>query len=154
MFLDKRLAFATVCATHGKFLMWIDECILECLTFKSATHMYMTKELSFWLLPIIRLAIFLKYLSLIMCICVCGSSVVLTEATFILSILYVHVVMRCTLWVIRNLTWTPQSSIFSINHWAISAILFYPKSPPYLPPHFPTHSLPLLGAGIPLYWGI
>jgi hypothetical protein len=34
----------------------------------------------------------------------------------------------------------------------------YPKSPPYLPSHFPTHSFPFFffffGPGIPLYWGI
>jgi hypothetical protein len=30
----------------------------------------------------------------------------------------------------------------------------YPKSPPYPPPHSPTHPLPLFGHGVPLYWGI
>jgi hypothetical protein len=30
----------------------------------------------------------------------------------------------------------------------------YPKSPPYPYPHSPTHPLPLLGSGVPLYWGI
>jgi hypothetical protein len=30
----------------------------------------------------------------------------------------------------------------------------YPKSPPYPPPHSPTHPLPLFGPGVPLYWGI
>jgi hypothetical protein len=30
----------------------------------------------------------------------------------------------------------------------------YPKSPPYPPPHSPTHPLPLFGSGVPLYWGI
>jgi hypothetical protein len=30
----------------------------------------------------------------------------------------------------------------------------YPKSPPYPPPHSPTHPLLLFGPGIPLYWGI
>jgi hypothetical protein len=30
----------------------------------------------------------------------------------------------------------------------------YPKSPPYPPPHFPTHPFPFFGPGIPLYWGI
>jgi hypothetical protein len=27
----------------------------------------------------------------------------------------------------------------------------YPKSPPYPPPYSPTHPLPILGPGIPLY---
>ena len=30
----------------------------------------------------------------------------------------------------------------------------YPISPPYLPPHSPTHPLPLVGPGVPLFWGI
>jgi hypothetical protein len=31
----------------------------------------------------------------------------------------------------------------------------YPKSPPYPPPHFPTHSFPFFFyPGVPLYWGI
>jgi hypothetical protein len=30
----------------------------------------------------------------------------------------------------------------------------YPKSPPYPPPHFPTHPFLFFGPGIPLYWGI
>jgi hypothetical protein len=29
-----------------------------------------------------------------------------------------------------------------------------PKAPHTLPPHSPTHPLPLFGPGIPLYWGI
>jgi hypothetical protein len=30
----------------------------------------------------------------------------------------------------------------------------HPKSSPYPSPHSPTHSLPLLGPDVPLYWGI
>jgi hypothetical protein len=30
----------------------------------------------------------------------------------------------------------------------------YTKSPPYRPPHSPTHPLPVFGPGVPLYWGI
>ena len=46
------------------------------------------------------------------------------------------------------------SSIF-IRYLAHLHFQCYTKSPPYPPtPHSPTHPLPLLGPGVPLYWGI
>jgi hypothetical protein len=45
-------------------------------------------------------------------------------------------------------------SIFLIRYFLHLHFKCYPKSPPYPSPHSPTHPLPLLGPGIPLYWGI
>jgi hypothetical protein len=44
--------------------------------------------------------------------------------------------------------------IFLIRYFPHLHFQSYPKSPPYPPPHSPTHPLPLLGSGFPLYWGI
>jgi hypothetical protein len=43
---------------------------------------------------------------------------------------------------------------FIITYFPQLHLECYPKSPPYPPPHFPTHPLPFFGPGIPLYWGI
>jgi hypothetical protein len=44
--------------------------------------------------------------------------------------------------------------IFFITYFPQLHLECYPKSPPYPPPHFPTHTFPFFGPGIPLYWGI
>jgi hypothetical protein len=47
------------------------------------------------------------------------------------------------------------SFLFLIRHFLHLHFQCYPKSPPYPPrPQSPTHPLPLLGPGVPLYWGI
>ena len=43
---------------------------------------------------------------------------------------------------------------FFIRYLAHLHFQCYSKSPPYPPPHSPTHPLPLFGPGVPLYWGI
>jgi hypothetical protein len=43
---------------------------------------------------------------------------------------------------------------FIITYFPQLHLQCYPKSPPYQPPHFPTHPFPFLDPGIPLYWGI
>jgi hypothetical protein len=45
-------------------------------------------------------------------------------------------------------------SLFLIRYFLILHFKYYPKSPPYPLPNSPTHPLPLLGPGVPLYWGI
>jgi hypothetical protein len=49
--------------------------------------------------------------------------------------------------------------IFSLLIFLLGIFLIYisnaiPKVPHTLPPNSPTHPLPLLGPGVPLYWGI
>jgi hypothetical protein len=41
--------------------------------------------------------------------------------------------------------------IFLIRYFLHLHFQCYPKSPPTLPPHSPTHPLPILGPGVPLY---
>jgi hypothetical protein len=44
---------------------------------------------------------------------------------------------------------------FLFKYFLLCIFLNYiSKSPPYPPPHSPTHPFPLFGPGIPLYWGI
>ena len=47
-----------------------------------------------------------------------------------------------------------QALFFLIRYFPRLHFQCYPKSPPYPPPHSPTHPLPLFGPGVPLYWGI
>jgi hypothetical protein len=44
--------------------------------------------------------------------------------------------------------------IFLLGIFLIYISNAIPKGPPYPPPHSPTYPLPLVGPGIPLYWGI
>jgi hypothetical protein len=44
--------------------------------------------------------------------------------------------------------------IFLLGIFLIYISNAIPKVPHTLPPHSPTHTLPLFGPGIPLYWGI
>jgi hypothetical protein len=44
--------------------------------------------------------------------------------------------------------------IFLLGIFLIYISNAIPKVPPYPPPHSPTHPFPLLGPGVPLYWGI
>ena len=50
--------------------------------------------------------------------------------------------------------WLMVVFIFFIGYFLHLHFQCYPKTPPYPPPHSPTHPLPLLGPGDPLYWGI
>jgi hypothetical protein len=44
-----------------------------------------------------------------------------------------------------------ECSFFLIRYFLHLHFKCYPKSPPYPPPHSPTHPLPLLGPGVLLY---
>jgi hypothetical protein len=44
--------------------------------------------------------------------------------------------------------------IFFIRYFLHLHFKCYPKRPPYPPPSLLPYSLPLLGPGVPLYWGI
>jgi hypothetical protein len=45
-------------------------------------------------------------------------------------------------------------SFFIIRYFPHLYFQCYPRSPPYPPTLPPTHSFPLFGPGVPLYWGI
>jgi hypothetical protein len=54
-------------------------------------------------------------------------------------------------------TWGMKNFFYSFLKLGIFFIYIsnaIPKVPHTLPPHTPTHPLPLLGPGVPLYWGI
>jgi hypothetical protein len=51
-------------------------------------------------------------------------------------------------------TWLLFLNIIFVTYFPQLHFQCYPKSPPYPPPHSPTHPFPLFGPGVPLYWGI
>jgi hypothetical protein len=59
-----------------------------------------------------------------------------------------------TLHITRIKTQNTTELIFLLDIFFIYISNANPKVPHTLPPHSPTHPLPLLGPGIPLYWGI
>jgi hypothetical protein len=56
-------------------------------------------------------------------------------------------------------SWAEGESFFFFLQFLLGIFFIYisnaiPKVPHTLPAHSPTHPLPLLGPGVPLYWGI
>jgi hypothetical protein len=59
--------------------------------------------------------------------------------------------------VLSNTDESKEIFFFNIFYYYVFSSIHlecYPKSPPYLPPDFPTHPFPFFGPGIPLYWDI